>query len=74
MNRLLGHLAFTVVLLDCKSDQMRKSLLKHDGDRVLLQHVPFPSDDRFYGPLITAVNRPNADDKRMVTCVGPFVE
>lgn len=67
-------MAAKVVPLEWKSDHMRKRLLIHDGERVLLQQVPFPRDTLFYGPLLTAFRRPDARDMRMVTRVGPFVE
>lgn len=48
------------------------SLLKHNGESVLLQHVPFVSNNPFYGPLRTVFKRLNARIIPIYTPMGPF--
>lgn len=48
------------------------SLVKHNGESVLLQQVPFPSNDLFYGPLTTVFKRLNARIIPIYTPIGPF--
>lgn len=48
------------------------SLLKHDGERVLLHQVPFISEEPFYGPLCTVFKRLNARIMPIYTPMGPF--
>lgn len=53
---------------------MVMSLLKQDGESVLLQHVPFASDEPAYGPLTTVVKRLDARMMPKYMPKGPFFE
>lgn len=46
----------------------------YEGQRVLLHHMPFPSEELFYGPLILVFKRPKSPKDYIYESVGPFFE